>query len=415
MWYSPRPDVARDVKTVRYRGKRMIAFHQHAPGLGSHYALLDRRYRLVTRIRTSYGYRTNLHELQITRQRTAYVSAYQPVLLPRSRRMVTDYVIQEIDIPTRDVLFEWHSLDHVPPAASYQPRPEARYSWDYFHGNSIEPPNRNGTLVVSARNTSAIYGIDRRTGRLLWTFGGRRDQFGLFRRHPDQQFCAQHDARRQADGTITLFDNGGPVLGSCPIHRARVQQFRLYVRSRRARLVRTIASYRSSPDGRGLYAWAMGSVRAQRAGNLLINWGTTGNVTEVAPDGSVVFGLRLQYYSYRAVRSRWQGLPTGRPAIVARRAGRRSVRVWASWNGATEIRWWQVLAGAAPDALLPVGHRHGFSGLETAMRVATRAPYVAVRALDARGAELGRSRPHALRISPTRESRVAADGTRAAP
>jgi hypothetical protein len=392
LWYSRRPEVARDVKVVRYRGEPMIAFHQHARRLGSHYALLDRRYRLVTRIRARYGYSTNLHELQVTPQGTAYVSAYRPVLLPRSRRMVTDYVIQEIDIPTRDVLFEWHSLDHVPTSASYQPRPDARYSWDYFHGNSIEPPDRRGTLIVSARNTSAIYGIDRRTGRLLWTFGGRRDEFGLARRSPSLRFYAQHDARRRADGTITLFDNGGPVLGGCPIHRARVLRFRLDVRRRRARPVRTIASYRSSPDGSGLYAWAMGSARAQRGGNLLINWGTTGHVTEVAPDGSVVFGLRLQYYSYRAVRSRWRGFPTGRPAIVARRAGRGSVRVWASWNGATEIRWWQVLAGAAPDALAPVGQRHRFAGLETTMRVATRAPYVAVRALGGRSAELGRSK-----------------------
>jgi hypothetical protein len=122
----------------------------------------------VTRIRARYGYSTNLHELQVTPQGTAYVSAYRPVRLPRSRRTVTDYVIQEIDIPTRDVLFEWHPLDHVPPSASYQPMPDARYSWDSFHGNPIEPPDRRGTLIVSARNTSAIYGIDRRTGRLLW-------------------------------------------------------------------------------------------------------------------------------------------------------------------------------------------------------------------------------------------------------
>jgi len=288
------------------------------------------------------------------------------------------------------VLFEWHSLDHVPPSATYQPRPPPPYSWDYFHGNSIEPPDRHGTLVVSARNTSAIYGIDRRTGRLRWTFGGRRDEFGFVRRHPALQFCAQHDARRTPGGTITLFDNGGPVLGTCPIHRARVQRFRLNVGARRARLVQTIPSYGSSPDGRGYYVWGMGSARPVGAGNTFIDWGTTGDMTEVAPDGSIVFGLRLKYYAYRAVRSRWRGFPTGRPAIVARRSGPGAVRLWASWNGATEIRQWEVLAGDSPSALSPL-HRHRFLGLETAMRVATRAPYVAVRALDASGAELGRS------------------------
>jgi hypothetical protein len=150
----------------------------------------------------------------------------------------------------------------------------------------------------------------------------------------------------------------------------------------------------------------MGSARAQRGGNLLINWGTTGHVTEVAPDGRVVFGLRLQYYSYRAVRSRWRGYPTGRPAIVARRAGRRSVRVWASWNGATQIRRWEVLAGTSPHELLPVGSPHRFAGLETTMRVTTRAPYVAVRALDRRGAELGRSNAVTVRRALTRRGSV---------
>jgi hypothetical protein len=396
LWYARRPDVARDVKVVKYRGQRMLAFHQTvSPGV-RHHVLLDQRYRLVRRIRARNGYETDLHELQITPRDTAYVAAYQPVRLA-SGLLVTDYVIQELDLRTRDVLFEWHSLDHVPVSATYQPRPPRGYSWDYFHGNSIDLPGRYGTLIVSARNTSAIYGIDRRTGRLLWTFGGRLDEFGLVRRHPEQQFCAQHDARRTGNGTITLFDNGGPVLGTCPIHRARVQRFRLSVRGHRARLVREISSYRSSPDGRGLYAWAMGSARLLRGGNALINWGTTGQVTEVARDGTVVFGLRLAYYSYRAVRSAWRGRPTGKPAVVARRRGPRSARVWVSWNGATEVRRWQVMAGPEPDRLADVGPARRFAGLETMIRSTTRAPYVAVRALNARGEELGRSRAARVR------------------
>jgi hypothetical protein len=63
---------------------------------------------------------------------------------------------------------------------------------------------------------------------LRWTFGGKRDEFGLVRRHPSRQFCAQHDARRAPGGDITLFDDGGLALGNsqdCPVHRARVQRF----------------------------------------------------------------------------------------------------------------------------------------------------------------------------------------------
>jgi hypothetical protein len=392
LWYSRRPSVARDLKTVTYRGERMLALHQSASSeRPPHYELLNRRYRTVARIRTPNGYRTNLHELQLTRRGTAYVSAYQPVRHPASGRLVTDYVIQEIDVATRDVLFEWHSLDHVPPSASYQPRPHRRYSWDYFHGNSIEPPDASGTIIVSARNTSAIYGVDRATGALRWTFGGKRDEFGLPRRH---RFCAQHDARRAPGGAITVFDNGGLALGTerdCPLHRARVQRFRLDVRRRRAHLIRTVGSAVASTSGRGLWVWAMGSARRQPNGNLLIDWGTTGRITEVTPRGDLVYGLQLGYYSYRAVRSPWRGKPAAPPAAVASRAGPRSVRVWASWNGATEVARWRVLAG---------GRRAGsarFAGLETLIRARTRAREVTVEALDAGGDVLGRSEPVPVR------------------
>jgi hypothetical protein len=245
---------------------------------------------------------------------------------------------------------------------------------------------------VSARNTSAVYGIDRRTGRLRWTFGGKRDEFGLTRR---QQFCAQHDARPGPGGRITIFDNGGLVLGDmrdCPLHLARVQSFRLDLRRRRARLERTIRSQPSSDDGSGLYVWAMGSARRQANRNLLINWGTTGRITEVTPQGQVVYGLQLAYYSYRAVRSPWRGRPLGAPAVAAARRGRSGIRVWASWNGATEVVRWRVLAGPGPEALRRAGSAR-FAGLETRILVRSRASFVAVEALDADGTVLGRSAP----------------------
>ena len=49
-----------------------------------------------------------------------------------------DGVVQEIDIPTGLVLFQWDSLDHVPVTASYQAMPKnTGHPWDYFHLNSV--------------------------------------------------------------------------------------------------------------------------------------------------------------------------------------------------------------------------------------------------------------------------------------
>jgi hypothetical protein len=129
---------------------------------------------------------------------------------------------------------------------------------------------------------------------------------------------------------------------------------------------------------------------------MLINWGTTGRVTEVTPRDDVALGLQLQYYSYRAVRGPWGGSPAGRPAIAASR-GRSVTRVWASWNGATDVARWRVLAGRSEDALRRKRASRRFAGLETLIRARTRARYVAVQALDEEGTVLGRSR--AVRIS----------------
>ena len=306
-----------------------------------------------------------------------------------------DVVLQEIDVETRDVLFEWHSLDHVPPSASYQVQPSGRGTWDYFHGNSIDPPvARRGTIVVSARNTSAVYGIDRGTGAVRWTLGGKQDEFGLVRYRPFLQFCAQHDARRQPNGDITIFDNGGPALGNmldCPIHMARVLRFRLD--SGAAEGAPDPDDPRPSRRPRTAPAttvWPMGNARRQGNGDLLISWGTTGRLTRVTPSGRVTLG------------STWSATPTapsGGPGPAGRPAGRQSRHGAASdaWSrsGRAGTARRRSAAGVcspagAPDELAGL-ETFPFRGLETKMRIATGARYVAVVALDASGAPLGRS------------------------
>ncbi len=60
--------------------------------------------------------------------RDALITAYYPVYRNESsvhgpkRGIVFDAVVQEIDIPTGLVIFQWDSLDHVPLTASYRPR-----------------------------------------------------------------------------------------------------------------------------------------------------------------------------------------------------------------------------------------------------------------------------------------------------
>jgi hypothetical protein len=390
LWYDPRPYKVHDLKMVSYEGRPALAYFQVRKG-GGHYQLLDEHYQPIAQIRAGHGFSTNLHELQVTPQGTAYVSADVPVRVARIGTVI-EYVVQEVDIATGRVLFEWRSLDHVPPIDSYERRPGHGKPWDYFHGNAIAAPiDGEPTVIISSRNTSSLYGVDRETGSTSWILGGKRDQFHLPR---SQVFCAQHDAHRLPNGDVMMFDNGGTYmhgLPRCPLHAARAMTWRLDTKRRTARLVREISSARLPGAGSGFFPGWVGSARMESNGDTLIDWGPPNRITAVTLRGSVGLLLRVQRWSYRAMPARWTGRPGGVPALVAQRHGD-VVDLWASWNGATEVRHWQVLAGSSPASLSPLGRPVPFKDLETRIAAQTSARYVAVRALDAAGDALGEAR-----------------------
>jgi hypothetical protein len=394
LWYWPRPGKVHDLKVVNYRGQPALAFFQKLAHGRGYYLLLDQHYREIARVSAGHGYSTNLHELDVTARGTAYVSADVTVRVPHAGK-VTEFVVEEVDIASGKVLFDWHSLWEAPVRDSYEERPGSG-AWDYFHGNSIDPPTAAyPTVLISSRNTSSVYGVDRATGRTKWIFGGKRDQFHLASDHPSWFFCGQHDVHRLPNGDLMMFDNGGTFMhGSphCPVHPARVLVFRLDTRRKRVRLVSSVSSKPLTSSGRGFFSGWVGSARKESNGDTLVDWGgPTNRVTEVAPDGRENLLLRLEFWSYRGVPGVWTGLPGGVPAVVASRKGG-VMHAFASWNGATRIRSWQLLAGASADALSPVGAPAPFADLETELTATTSAPVVAVRALDAAGRSLGESR-----------------------
>ena len=385
LWYDRRPDKVHDLKQVELGGRQRLAFFQKRPG-DPFYELLDERYRRVHRVRTGRGYPTDEHELQLTPDAGAYLAS-EPVERRRRVGEVLDYVVQEGDVATGRVRFQWRAVDNVGVRDSYEARPR-RGAWDYFHGNSVDPPAAGeATVIVSARNTSAVYGIDRATGRTAWILGGKRDQFQLSRR-PSLRFCTQHDAHRLPGGDLMIFDNGGAHTKGrprCPLHAARVLVLRLDTKRKRARLIRSISSDRLGRDSRGILSKWVGSARPLANGDVLVDWGDVPRISVFGPEDRENLLLRLQYWSYRAAPARWVGRPRGAPAVAAHGGS-----VWASWNGATEIRRWQVLGGSTRTDLVPVGDPVAFTDLETHIRITPRR-YVAVQALDATGKVLGQS------------------------
>ena len=63
---------------------------------------------------------------------------------------------------------------------------------------------------------------------------------------------------------------------------------------------------------------------------------------------------------YRAFRFPWSGRPLSPPAVLAslNNTGEETI-VHASWNGATDVSSWRVLAGAAPRIADGAGHDPG--------------------------------------------------------
>ena len=263
---------------------------------------------------------------------------------------------------------------------SYFPPPEdPAEPFDYFHINSIEV-DTDGNLLISARKTSAAYKIDRESGEVLWRLDGKKNDFEMT---PGTLTRYQHDARRRPDGTLTIFDNGAEGESE----RSRAIVVRLDEAAMKASLV---SEYVHTER---LLSVTQGNMQTLPNGNAFVGWGSEPGFSEFHGDGELLFDANFPpgVESYRAFRFPWVGRPVERPAVAVEPGpSSNEVSVYASWNGATEVASWGILAGPSPRRLKNVGFvpRDGF---ETAAAARTDEPYLGVQAVDRRGRSLGRS------------------------
>ncbi len=249
-------------------------------------------------------------------------------------------VVQELALPSGRVLFEWRSLDHVgveETHAIYTGHP-----LDYFHVNSIDL-TIDGSLLVSARNTWGVYKVSRKTGEVLWRLGGRRSDFEMGK---GTVFAWQHDARHHGDGLISIFDDGAaPQVEP----QSRVLVIRLDGKRAGRRWCGSTPIIRAGSSSK-----FMGNAQVLGNGNVVVGWGSEPFVTEFAPDGSIVLDAEA---AARRPELPCVPLPLGRrpstrPALVYRSA-RDGRKLFVSWNGATEVAAWQLLAGPTARGAQP--------------------------------------------------------------
>jgi len=384
---------AMDFKVQHYRGELVLTWWEGTYGsrVLDEYVILDSFYSEITRIHPGNGYHEgDHHEFLISPQDTALTTIYNPVRWDLSPvggpkdGVAWQGIVQELDIETGRVLFEWHSLDHVSLDEAYaKPSEGPLPGIDYFHINSIDV-DHDDNLLVSARRTSTVYKIDRESGEIIWRLGGKKSSFEM---GPGTQFAYQHDARRQPDGTITIFDNGTTIFNNR--HAKAIVESRAIVLGLDEEKM-TASLVREYTHPHKLFADTGGSVQVLPNGNVFVGWGSEPVFSEFSSDGELLFDASLppRDASYRTFRFPWSGHPSDRPVAVAERASDEEVRVYASWNGATQVTTWEVLAGLSPNQLEPVRSVR-WAGFETAMLVRTKKPYIAVQAKDRSGKVLG--------------------------
>ncbi len=385
--------VAEDLNVQSFENSRDLTFWEGKVlllGFGEgEDVVMNSHYQTVATITGGNGLKADLHEFQIAPHDVAYITAFNTIrcdLKPAgglANGAIVDTAIQAIDMKTGLVRWEWHSLDHVATGESEFSAPDNSRPWDYFHLNSIDP-EPGGDVLISARNTWAEYQLAAGTGQILWRLGGEKSSFKL---GPGVQTAWQHDARMQPDGQITIFDDGSTP----PVHsQSRAVRIALDFKTHQARLV--LAYTHPNPP---LLGASQGNMQTLPDGNTVVDYGGVPEISEFATNGSLLFDAHLPYdmASYRGYRYPWSAQPRSAPALAAylNNTAEETI-VHMSWNGATDVASWQVLAGKKPGSLAPQA-KVAATDFETSAILPKSYAYAEVRALDASG--------HVLASSPT--------------
>ncbi len=391
LWFKRLPAGARaaDLRVQEYEGRPVLTWWESplvADGRrDAGVVIADGSYREIARVRAGNGYQPDLHAFEITPQGTALFTVYDAIRCDLSGHggpadgALADTLYQEVDLKTGLVRFEWHAVDHVPLAASYQPATPGspRSPWDYFHINAVA---QNGShVLVDSRNTWAAYAVDRSSGQVLWRLGGKRSSFAL---GAGAAPAWQHDAREGPGGTVTFFDNEGTP-------RVQSQSRAIVLRLDTARMTATLVS--SFTHSKPLLAASQGDFQPL-GGGWTVGWGQEPFFSEYNSEGRLLFDAHLPstYQSYTVFQFGWSASPAEPPRAAVRPAAHGGIAVYASWNGATAVAQWRLLGGSSARALNPVAvaPRGAF---ETRIASSTTPRWVAVQALDAQGHALGTS------------------------
>ncbi len=389
VWFDQLPAEvsASDVKVTRYQGQPVLTWWKgmivNGHGLGED-LIMNQSYQTVATVRAGNGYSADLHEFKLMPNGTAWLTAYNVIgwnlksVGGPANGAAVDCIVQQIDVATGNVLFEWHSLDHVPVKRSYIGYSSSS-AFDYFHLNSIDPLS-TGTVLISARNTDGVYDLAQSTGKIVWTLGGKQSSFRMGK---GTIFRLQHDAELHGKNLLSVFDDEDASPSYLP---ARGLILRLNYVKRSASLV---AAFKHGH----LIVSSQGNVQLLPQGRAFVGWGQIGVTSEYNRKGKLLFDMRYSgsaINSYRAYLFKWEGSPSTAPSLVVRKDRSGGVAVYMSWNGSTKTRKWEVLGGPSANGLQPLATVVS-RGFQTRTRLQSAPAVVEVAAEDGQGNVLASS------------------------
>ncbi len=316
VWFHavPAGQTAADFRVQRLYGRPVLTWWQgtNLGGLsdGTDY-IYNSHYQQIATVKAGNGLTTDGHEFLITPWNTALILSYDTTTANltsiggAANQTVINGIVQEIDISTGKVLFQWNSQDHVPFSQSEQPLPSSPSTpWDWFHINAVHL-NTDGSLLIDARDTWTTYDVNRWTGNINWQLGGKASSFTL-QAAPGQVldsageiFAWQHDPEALGNGIYTFFDNessGTPLLSYSRAVTVRLNPWTH---------VATLLASDNQPEG--LSAPSQGNAQATRDGGLFVGWGALPYFSDFDSSGNLLFNAQFPagVNSYRAYLLPW--------------------------------------------------------------------------------------------------------------
>ncbi len=324
VWFQPVPagQEASDFRTQTYHGQPVLTWWQGTglggPASGTDY-IYDDHYQQIATVKAGNGLSADGHEFLITPQNTALILSYTTATANltsiggAANQTVIDGVVQEIDIPTGKVLFQWNSQDHVPFSQSEQPLPASPSTpWDWFHINAVHL-DTDGNLLIDGRDTWTTYKVNRFNGSIVWQLGGKDSSFrlqvapGQVLDSANEIFAWQHDPEALGDGVYTFFDNDAAGTSELPYSRAVTVRLNPWTHTA------TLVASDAQPEG--LSAPSQGNAQTTADGNLFVGWGALPYFSEFSPSGQLLFNASLPagVNTYRAYLLPWNPLGSGAP------------------------------------------------------------------------------------------------------